>query len=256
MQVTLAVVQFLVEPLNPEKNLKRMEDFVQDAATKGAQIVVFPEDSVTGPLAGQSNFVANAPFYLSEFQRMAIEYQIDIVPGSWTAQDGTGLYNTTYYINKDGSLAGIYKKINLWENEKLRVSPGTAASVFPTAFGMVGLTICWDISFPPLFTEMNNQGVQLVISPTYWSFTKKAEIFEEVVQEEIDLIDSLCLSRAFENNIGFVYCNAAGTLVTDGIETTLSGRSQVTHPTDKVINSFEGNEEGMFLASLNIPQKV
>lgn len=252
MDLTLALVQFSVAPSEPLVNLKRMEEFIAQAAKKGAQLVVFPEDAVTGPLAGQTAFVVHAPEYLAHFQALAIRYKIDIVPGTWTVQDGRALYNTAHYINKDGSVAGSYRKINLWDTERLAITPGTRASVFPTVYGMVGLIICWDISFPLLFADMNALGVELVIAPTYWSFTQPAHAVEEVVDDEILLIDSLCTTRAFENNIGFAYCNAAGSLQVEGMDAVLSGRSQITHPRDKVLAKAEGNKERMITAQLKL----
>lgn len=247
MQLSIAIVQFAVIPSKPIQNIERMEEFIQKAAKKGAQLVVFPEDAVCGPLLGQTAFVASAPAYLKHFQTLAVKYGVDLVPGSWTVQDGTLLYNTAYYINKDGTVAGSYSKINLWGTEKAAITPGAGVSVFPTAHGMVGLIICWDIAFPLLFADMNALGVELVISPTYWSFTRPADDVAEVVDDEILLIDSLCTTRAFENNILFAYCNAAGDLRTEGIDAVLSGRSQVTHPLDKVLAKAEGNGEEMIL---------
>jgi predicted amidohydrolase len=253
MPVSIALVQFSIAPSQPLVNLQRMETFVKDAVEKGAQIVVFPEDSVCGPLSGQTDFVTHAPAYLLEFKKMAIKYQVDIVPGSWTANTNGRHYNTTYYVNKDGTVAGTYQKIHLWASEKSRVTPGSKPCVFRTAYGMVGLTICWDVSFPMLFAEMNKLGVQMVISPSYWSLTKKAEAVFETSEDEILLIDSLCTSRAFENNIVFVYCNAAGTLEVDGIKATLSGRSQITHPGEKVVCKSVSNDEEMLIASVELP---
>jgi len=256
MDLTLALVQFSVAPSQPLVNLKRMEEFIAQAAKKGAQLVVFPEDAVTGPLAGQTAFVVHAPEYLAHFQGLAIKYHIDIVPGTWTVQHGPALYNTAYYINKDGSVAGSYHKINLWPTEKPAISPGARVSVFPTAHGIVGLIVCWDISFPLLFADMNALGVELVIAPTYWSFTRPAPDVEEVVDEEILLIDSLCTTRAFENNIVFAYCNAAGSLQAEGVDAVLSGRSQITHPQDKVVAKAEGNAERMIIARVQLDRTL
>lgn len=252
MQLTIALVQFKVIPSDPLGNLERMETFVKQAAAKGAQLVVFPEDAVTGPLSGQVDFVRSAEAYLAHFQQMAIAYSVDIVPGTWTVADGMLLHNTAYYINSDGSVAGSYRKINLWDTEKALITPGSVVSVFPTRHGMVGLVICWDIAFPLLFADMNKLGVQLVISPTFWSFTRPASEVGGVVDDEILLIDSLCTARAFENNIVFAYCNAAGEILVDGHEALLSGRSQLTHPHDKVVCKAESNEEEMLIAKVNL----
>ncbi len=252
MQITIALIQFRVSPGEPTDNLRRMEAHIRQAADAGAELVVFPEDAVTGPLSGQVTFVRNAPIYLAHFQTLAKQYDVDLVPGSWSVSDGVAAYNTVYYINRDGTIAGAYRKINLWDTERPHMTAGSSVSVFPTAFGMVGLLICWDLAFPPLFAAMNAQGVELVVCPSYWSFTKPAENLEAVIDDEILLIDSLCTARAFENNIILAYCNAAGELSTEGYDAVLSGRSQITHPHDKVVRKAEGNEEEILLATVQL----
>lgn len=252
----IALVQFQIAAGKPKENLRRMEEFIAKAVAQGAQLVVFPEDAVTGPLAAQTGFLGSAPAFLAHFQTLALRHAIDIVPGTWAVEEGGLIYNTAHYINKDGTVAGSYRKINLWETEKLTITPGTHASVFPTAFGRVGLTICWDLSFPPLFTAMNAQGAELVISPTYWSFTTPPEGVADVMEDEVLLIDSLCTARAFENNIVFAYCNAAGSLETDGVKAVLSGHSQVTHPALKVVAKVESNNEEMLVADVPLISKV
>lgn len=256
MRLKITMVQMEVAPSEPLKNLKRMEAFVKKAAKAGAELVVFPEDAVTGPLAGQTSFVVHAPEYLAFFQGLALKYGVDLVPGTWTVQHGHALYNTAYYINKDGSIAGSYQKTNLWDTEKLAITPGTRVSVFPTAHGLVGLTICWDISFPLLFAEMKALGAELVVSPTYWSFSRSAHAVEAVEADEIALIDGLCVTRAFENNIVFAYCNAAGSLRSEGVDAVLSGRSRITHPLEKVVMKADGNKERMVTATVQLERAL
>ena len=251
MQIAIALVQFNIAPCDSELNLTRMETFIRQASKQGAQLVVFPEDAINGPLTGQTAFVEQAENYLATCQAFAVKYGVDLVPGTWTVQEGTALYNTAYYINKDGTVAGTYRKIHLWETEKAKLTPGKQVSVFPTTHGLVGMIICWDISFPLLFTEMVRQGARLVISPTYWSFPRSVETDDEI-NDEIHLIDSLCMTRAFDNNLVFAYCNAAGELKSDGWDAVLSGRSQITHPLDKVLCKAAANDEEIIFSVISI----
>lgn len=254
MNLSIAVVQMHVALSDPARNIKTIERFVKKAKKLGADLVVFPEDAICGPLSGQTAFVADAPSYLAAMQRLAAAYAIDLVPGTWTVCDGAALYNQAHYITADGVLAGIYRKANLWETEKAAITPGSAVSVFPTRFGLVGMVICWDIAFPPMFTAMNALGVELVVSPTYWSVPLVQPGTNSVLEakrEDIDLIDALCASRAFENDIVFVYCNAAGTLTLPGADVTLSGRSQITHPVDRVVCRSDGNDEELLIAKVS-----
>ena len=256
MELTIALVQMRIAFMDPLKNLKRMEAFVAKAKRQGADLVVFPEDVVCGPLEGQTAFVQYAPEYLARMQALALKHAIDLVPGSWTVADQGLLYNQAHYIDATGALLGTYRKVNLWETERAYITPGVAASVFPTRFGNVGLIICWDISFPAMFAAMNAQGAELVISPTYWSFPRKALRSDELLSDEVLLIDSLCTTRAFENNILFAYCNAAGQLKHKGVVNVLSGRSQLTHPLDKVVCKAEGNKEEMLVAHTRLIRTV
>ena len=252
MKLKIALIQMDIAPGAPLVNLPRMEEFVAQAKKKGADLVVFPEDAVCGPLAGQTAFVQHAPAYLQRMQALAAKYAVDLVPGTWTVAENGVLYNQAHYIAADGTLLGVYRKINLWETEKLVLAPGAVPVVFNTRFGRVGLTICWDISFPLLFAAMNTQGVQMVISPTYWSFPDGVEKKKEV-EDEITLIDSLCVTRAFENNIIFAYCNAAGVLEQVGSNSILSGRSQITDPSDKCVARCDGNKEELLIAEVEVP---
>lgn len=252
-EITIAVAQMHVEPDAPLSNLERIEALVAEAKGKGADLVVFPEDAICGPLTGQTAFVEHAAAYLQRMQALAVRHAVDLVPGSWTVAEQGLLYNQSYYINADGTVAGSYRKVNLWETEQAVITPGAGPVVFPTRFGAVGLIICWDISFPQLFADMNAQAVQLVISPTFWSFPEGTPKDAAAMQDEILLIDSLCTTRAFENNIVFVYCNAAGVLQHSGNRSVLSGRSQVTHPLERVIAQCEGNAEKLLLVRTQLP---
>ena len=256
MELTIALVQMEIAPIDPLKNLGRMEGFVAKAKAEGADLVVFPEDAVCGPLGGQTAFVQYGSEYQARMQALAAQHAVDLVPGTWTVAENGLLFNQAHYINADGTLAGIYRKVNLWETERVHLTPGTAASVFPTRFGQVGMIICWDISFPSMFAPMVDQGAQLVISPSYWSFPRRAMCSDELQDEEVLLIDSLCTTRAFENNILFAYCNAAGTLQQPGIDTVLSGRSQLTHPLDKVLAKCAGNDEEMLVTHAKLPPRA
>ncbi|MFT5357713.1 MAG: putative amidohydrolase [Polyangiales bacterium] len=250
--MTIAVVQMHIQPNDPIRNLARIENYVAAAKARGADLVVFPEDAICGPLTGQTAFVRYAPVYLRRMKALAVRYAIDLVPGTWTVFKKGGLYNQAHYINSDGSVAGVYRKVNLWKTEKAHIRPGRGPVVFSTRFGRVGLCVCWDISFPQMFTAMNSQGVQLVISPTYWSFPMGTSKDEEAKDHEIRLIDSLCIARAFENNIAFVYCNAAGELKIPAGRVVLSGRSQITHP-QKLVGQCQGNMEEMLVVPVEMP---
>src|SRR5690606_16189681 len=113
MELTIALAQMEIAPSNPAANLAKMDDLVRRAKARGADLVVFPEDAVNGPLGGQTEFVATAAQTLAHFQALAVQHGVDLVPGSWTIAVHGLLHNAAHYITKEGVVAGVYRKVNL-----------------------------------------------------------------------------------------------------------------------------------------------
>src|SRR5436853_7525999 len=111
MAVKIAVVQFAIQQFVPLENLRKAEQFIKEAGSQQAQIIVFPEDFVTGPLSGNKAFADYEGRYARHFHQLAAQYSIDLVPGSIIEGDSTGLYNTTYYIDRSGEIQARYHKV-------------------------------------------------------------------------------------------------------------------------------------------------
>ncbi len=247
MQVNIASVQFAIQQGAPAQNLRRAEHFIKEAASQ-ADIVVFPEDFVTGPLNGQRTLADYEGRYIRHFQQLAAQYAIDIVPGSIIEGDNTGLYNTTYYIDRTGSIKGRYRKVNLWLPERSYVTPGTEFPVFATRFGNVGLLICWDLMFPEAFRALVRQGVELVFCPSYWCFEDAGVGLQHNPDAEVQLVNALCVARACENEIILTYVNAASSAQKgDG----LIGRSQITVPFKGAVLSAQHTHEALLLQTVD-----
>jgi predicted amidohydrolase len=251
MQITIAVVQFEIEPFAPEKNIAKAERFVQEAATQRAGIIVFPEDFVTGPLRERRDLVDFEQRHAKRFQALAAKYDIDIVPGSIIEGDSTGLYNTTYYIDHSGKILGRYRKVHLWQTERSYMQPGRQAVVCATRFGKIGLAICWDLAFPELFRAMLAQEADIVLCPSYWCFEDAGPGLRHEPNSEILFVDALCTCRAFEQEVILVFANAAGEIGAGEGQSGLIGRSQVAAPFKGTLHRCEHNRETMFVQTVD-----
>src|SRR3989338_11270365 len=96
MKFKIAVVQSEINQFSPQENLKKAEEFVKRAASSESNIIIFPEDFLTGPINEKKEFVDFESKYLKYFQNLAEKYKIDIVPGSFIEGGKTGCYNTAY----------------------------------------------------------------------------------------------------------------------------------------------------------------
>lgn len=250
MSFKIAVVQFEISQFDPKKNLYKAENFVKAVAGR-AGVIVFPEDFVTGPLMGKMEFADHDDKYLRHFQKLASNYKIDIVTGSFIESDRTGFYNTSYYVDYLGKIKGKYRKINLWHPERKYLTPGSQISVFNTRFGKAGLVICWDLAFPELFRKMISRGAKVVYCPSFWC-KKDAEIgIKHDPNSEIKFVNALCTARAFENEIVLVYANAAGKFKIGKINDDLIGQSQITVPFRGATKHLQHNKEEMFVTEVN-----
>ncbi|OGH76993.1 MAG: hypothetical protein A3G08_02700 [Candidatus Magasanikbacteria bacterium RIFCSPLOWO2_12_FULL_47_9b] len=100
---------------------------------------------------------------------------------------------------------------------------------------------------------MKQLGVRVVFCPSYW--------YKEIAGEgakwnstcEEDHIDALCRTRALENNIMFIYANAAGVMkFPNGTVDTLIGHSQITLPIVGPVAKTEHNNETMIVHTVDL----
>jgi omega-amidase len=251
VQFKVAVVQFEICQFAPQENLKKAEAFIKQAVAASADLVVFPEDFLAGPLNGRADLADFAGDYAKHFQRLAVEYGIDIVPGSIIEGDETGLYNTSYYIDHSGDILARYRKVHLWLPERCYITPGEHTCVVETRFGKVGLLICWDLMFPETFRAMVEDGVEIVICPSYWCLEDAGSGQQFNRYAEVTLVNALCIARACEHEVVLIYANAAGKTELDDTTSTLIGQSQITVPFQGPLDIAMHNNEVMLVQEVD-----
>src|SRR3989344_5914328 len=248
----IAVVQFKINQYNPDKNLEKMEYFLKLASGK-ADIIVFPENFLTGGLSDKEILVDCKEFYSNKFQNLTKLYKIDIVPGSIVEGNKKGKFNTSYYIRSDGRILAKYNKVNLWLTEKKYLASGNEICVFNTKFGKFGILICWDLMFPEIFRRLIKKGVKLVFCPSLWY--KGSDFYPYKINNpnaELDHINALCQARAIENNIFLVFSNNVGRLKTSKNKFDEAiGQSQICAPIKGVIKKLALEEE-MFIEEIDL----
>ncbi len=254
MKPIISVVQFEAKQFCPADNMKRAEAYVRKAARKKAHVVVFPEDFLTGPICGQVEYVDFKHHYRDLFIAWSIRYNIDIVAGSVIEGDHKGWYNTSYYVDAKGTVKGCYRKVNLWLGERHYLTPGNQVKVFDTAYGKVGLVICWDLAFPEIFRKMVQQGVEVVYCPSFWCYPDAGVGLKYNQKSEVIFVNALAVARAFENQIVLVYANAGGRFEIPEyqIDAQLIGQSQITTPFQGAIHRLEHNSESMFMQEVDL----
>ena len=175
-EVTLAATQFACT-WELEANLATAERLVREAAGRGAQIVLLQElfatpyfcitqDTRHFELAGP----AQGHPVIARFSRLAGELGV-VLPVSFFERAGQAFFNSVAIVDADGAVLGVYRKSHIPDSggyqEKYYFSPGdTGFRVWDTAFGRIGVGICWDQWFPESARAMALQGAEVLLYPT------------------------------------------------------------------------------------------
>jgi predicted amidohydrolase len=252
MRIKIAVIQFEIAQNDPAKNWERIEKFIAHSAAQKAEVVVFPEDCITGSIFGDESKLDKDQSVLKRWQELAIKHRVDLVTGSVMVGTPEGNFNTSYYVDFKGEMLGQYRKNHLYHSETF-LTPGTEAPVFDTQFGKAAIVICWDMLFPEIFQRLKDQGVQIIYCPSYWYREIAGAMGKENERSEEQLLDALCLTRAVETNTALIYCNAAGTAKYDnGSVDTLIGHSQVAMPVLGIVAELRHHHEKMFVTEIDL----
>lgn len=176
MSVRLALIQRAVES-SREAAREGASDAVRAAADEGANIVCLPElhDLPYFPRTvsvGNTALAEPQPSPASdELGRLAGRLGVVlVVPVFERAAPGVA-FNTALIYDADGSLLGRYRKNHLPDgpgyHEKYYFTPGNGGyPVWDTAFGRLGVGICWDQWFPETARSFALGGAQLLLFPT------------------------------------------------------------------------------------------
>ena len=158
-------------------NLLRLAEGIRDLAQRGAQLIVLQELHNSLYFC-QTEDVDN--FDLAEtipgpstqfYGELAQQFGVVIVTSLFEKR-APGLYhNTTVVLEKDGSIAGIYRKMHIPDDpayyEKFYFTPGDLGfHPIQTSVGILGVLVCWDQWYPEAARLMAMQGAEMLIYPT------------------------------------------------------------------------------------------
>jgi N-carbamoylputrescine amidase len=241
-KVKLAVIQMTCSN-NLNKNVKKAVGKIQEAAKKGANIILLQElfenlyfcqteDDQCFKLA---NPVNRHPF-LSKFQKLAKDLKV-VLPVSFFERAGQAHYNSLMMIDADGKALGVYRKTHIPDGpgyeEKFYFNPGdTGFKTWETRYGNIGVGICWDQWFPETARAMVLQGADLLLYPT--AIGSEPQGSGQAGMDTKDMWQRAMIGHAVSNSCYVAACNRIGV--------EHSGASQITFYGSSFISDYMGNK--------------
>ena len=238
--------------VSSEENIIAMERLVREAASRGARYVQTPE--MTGALqrdreAFRKNLKAESDdLVLKAASSLARELGIYLHIGSTAVEAGNGMAaNRGAMFAPDGGMLARYDKIHMFDvdldngeswRESSAYRPGEVAQTVDLDVARLGMGICYDIRFPPLFRDLALAGADILTAPA--AFTRQTgEAHWHVLQR----------ARAIENG-AFMVSAAQGGVHEDGRETY--GHSIIVDPWGRVIAEADNAEPGVIVGRLDM----
>lgn len=239
----IALAQISCEQGNKEKNLETIRENVAKAKREGAQLVIFPELSLTGYVVRDQIYelAERIPGPSTRFvEELAKESKLHIIFGMPEASEKAQatLYNSAILVGPKGVI-GKYHKMYLPTHsvfeEKRYFRPGYQVAVFDTKLGKIGLVICYDIYFPEVTRLTRLNGAQLIVCISASPGIRRS------------FFETLTTARAIENTAFLAYVNMAG--IEDGLQ--FWGGSRMIGPGGRIIAQAKYDEEDFVVAEVD-----
>ena len=246
------------------ENVARLEQNIRFCASEEAKLIVLQE--------------LHNGLYFCQTEDPAVFEQAETIPGPSTDSFGklakelgvilvlslfekraAGLYhNTAVVIEKDGSIAGKYRKMHIPDDpayyEKFFFTPGDLGfEPITTSIGKLGVMICWDQWFPEAARLMTMAGAEVLIYPTAIGWESTDSVKEK--QRQPNAWKAVQRGHAVANGIPVISCNRTGyeadpSGVTNGIQ--FWGNSFVAGPQGELLAEASNDKDENLIIDIDL----
>jgi predicted amidohydrolase len=250
----VAAVQMMCRLGDKAANLAQAEALLAEASAQEAEIACLPElcdvgyDAAALEEGSITELAEPVPAHAGEptgptvkrLRELAADLNVAIIAGL-IERGGTAVdlvYDTVVLISRHGAIRGRYRKSHLYPRENSVFQTGARLPVFELDGLHVGVAICFEAAFPPIFSTLALAGAQVVFNPS-------------AVPVGFGYLQDLrTRARAQDNQFFVVAVNHAGV---EG-SVTYCGRSQIAGPRGDVLALAPEMRPAAVMAELDLQQ--
>jgi predicted amidohydrolase len=229
--VKVGFLQFSPGLGRKDENLERAINLIRGAK---ADLLVLPELFNTGylfenkeELKRSAEIIPDGPTF-SKMAEVASQENVNLVFGL-AEKEGESLFNSSVLVTPKGDFF-IYRKLHLFDREKLWFSPGNRELRVSNICGAkVGMMICFDWIFPEVARILALKGAEIICHPSNLVLT---------------YCQSAMTTRCIENGVFAITANRTGTEEKAGVKLTFTGNSQIVDPKGNVLKKVDESQEG------------
>lgn len=251
-KLRVAAVQ-LRSGIDPAANREAALPLLREAASAGARFIATPECTMVldRDKARMLKTIQSAQIEseIKAWGAIAQELGVWLLLGSGSVDAGNGkVWNRSFVFDPNGKVAAKYDKINLFDvtlggGETYRESDtfaGGSDAVLVTGpmDAKIGLTICYDVRFAPLYSALARGGAEIITTPAAFTVPTGEAHWETLLR-----------ARAIETHC-YVIAPAQGGKHEDGRSTY--GHSMIVDPWGGVVAALDHDEPGYIVADLDL----
>ena len=257
--VTLAALQFACT-WDTAATADTAEHWIRAAAGAGAQVVL-PQELFDTPYfcsVQDPRFLSLArPLKdhptVERMRGLARELGI-VLPVSVYEHAGCARFNTTVVLDADGCTVGTYRKSHIPQNpgyeEKYYFSPGDSGfRAIDTAYGRLGLAICWDQWFPEAARALVLSGAEFLLYPTAIGSEPSDPTYDSMAHWQ-----TVMRGHAAANLVPVVASNRIGVERQDSTQITFYGSSFIAGPTGEIVQQAGRTDAGFLTAAFDLDE--
>jgi len=236
----VSVAQMNVRTGDPRANWATAQAFIEEAASRGSNLVVLPELWDNGFALDKAKEMASALAggLFAQVATLAKAKNICVL-GSMLEKRGISVYNSAAVFTPFNGVIGVYRKIHLFGpmEEPTYLSAGEAPLTVDLPWGRTSIAICYDLRFPELLRRYAVEGAKVLVLPAEWP------------EPRLNHWRKLIQARAIENQYFVIACNRVG--VSGDLK--YFGHSMIVDPWGELV--FEaGSAETLVTLDINVDE--
>ena len=244
-----------------EENIEKAKRLVREAAENGAQIILLPElfeglyfcKDMDEEYFSWAKPRENNPL-IEAFALLALELNVVLLV-SYFEKTPQQYFNSLVVINADGAVMDNYRKTHIPDGpgyeEKFYFKPGdTGFKVYETAFGKIGVGICWDQWFCETARALTLMGAEIIFYPTAIGSEPEIEVDSKEHWQRAQM------GHAATNTVPVVVANRYGEEKGESCTLNFYGSSFITDYTGKKIAEASRDKEEILYAIFDLEENA
>jgi len=242
-------------------NIAKAVRLVRESAQNGAKIILLPElfealyfckDMDPHYFSWAKSLENN--LLIKQFSALAKELSVVILV-SYFEKAKSEYFNSLVVINADGTVMDNYRKTHIPDGpgyeEKFYFKEGNSGfKVYSTAFGRIGVGICWDQWFCETARALALMGAEIIFYPTAIGSEPEIHLDSKEHWQRVQM------GHAATNTVPVVVANRYGLEVGKSCEITFYGSSFITDYTGKIIAEARRDKEELIYAEFDLEENA